>query len=40
LRADRLKKEHCLRRAARFDQRERFTDYVALYAELCGEANV
>lgn len=40
LRAGRLKKEHCLRRAARFDQRERFTDYVALYAELCGEANV
>ena len=33
-----LKREHCLRRAAKFDQRERYCDYVSLYAALCGEA--
>lgn len=38
LRADRLKKEHCLRRAAKFDQRERFAEYVSLYRGLCEEA--
>ena len=38
LRANQLKSEHCLRRAAKFDERERFLDYVSLYASIIGEA--
>lgn len=38
LRANSLKPEHCTRRAAKFGQRERFLDYVSLYAALCKEA--
>ena len=34
LRANRLKSEHCIRRAAKFDERERFLDYVSLYASI------
>lgn len=37
---DSIKTEHCLRRAAKFDQRERFLEYVSLYASLCGEGTV
>ena len=40
LRAGSLKREHCLRRAAKFDQQERYRDYASLYAELCGEGKV
>jgi len=32
-----LKKEHCLRRAAQFGERERYCDYVSIYRSLCGE---
>ena len=40
LRAGSLKREHCLRRAAMFDQQERYRDYASLYAELYGEGKV
>lgn len=39
LRTGGLKRENCLRRAKQFDQRDRFGDYIALYARLCGEEN-
>lgn len=38
LRVGSLKREHCLRRAAKFDQKERYRDYATLYASLCREA--
>lgn len=37
LRTDELKRENCVRRSKQFDQIDRFGDYVALYARLCGE---
>ena len=40
LRVGKLKQEHCLRRAAKFDQRDRYRDYVSLYASLREEENV
>ncbi len=37
-RARKMKRQDCLRRAAAFDQTDRFAEYAALYKTLCGEA--